>query len=149
MRRGDARRYGCGAQVSSMNYFAYGANLSKARMARLCPNAKARFSATLPNYKLQFTVSSRTEGGTATLVLTHRERVPGAVYEIDAACLRTLDKYEQGPRDYNRVNVIVFNDFGDAVEAVTYMKTRRLPEGQPAADYIRHIQQGYRDWGLI
>jgi gamma-glutamylcyclotransferase (GGCT)/AIG2-like uncharacterized protein YtfP len=132
-----------------MNYFAYGANLSKAHMARLCPGAKPRFSATLPNYRLQFTVSSRTEGGTATLKLTHGERVPGAVYEVDAACLRALDKYEGYPREYDRMNVIVFNDFGDAVEAVTYMKTRQWPEGQPGAEYIRHVQQGYRDWGLI
>jgi gamma-glutamylcyclotransferase (GGCT)/AIG2-like uncharacterized protein YtfP len=132
-----------------MNYFAYGANLSKAHMARLCPGAKPRFSATLPNYRLQFTVSSRTEGGTATLKLTHGERVPGAVYEVDAACLRALDKYEGYPREYDRMNVIVFNDFGDAVEAVTYMKTRQWPEGQLGAEYIRHVQQGYRDWGLI
>jgi len=133
-----------------MKYFAYGANLSRANMARLCPGAKPLTSATLPNYKLLFTLSSRTEGGgTATVKLTHGERVPGALYEIDAACLRALDKYEDYPRDYNRINVIVFNDFGDAVEAVTYLKMRQLPETSPGQDYIKLIQQGYRDWGLI
>ncbi|MFW6056019.1 MAG: gamma-glutamylcyclotransferase family protein, partial [Chloroflexota bacterium] len=74
---------------------------------------------------------------------------PGAVYEIDDACLRALDKYEDYPKDYNRMNVIVFNDFGDAIEAVTYMRTRQLPEGQPGADYIKLVRQGYHDWGLI
>ena len=133
-----------------MKYFAYGANLSKANMARLCPAAKSLTSATLPNYKLLFTLSSRTEGGgTATVKLTHGERVPGALYEIDAACLRALDKYEDYPRDYNRINVIVFDDFGDAVEAVMYLKMRQLPEAKPGPDYIKLIQQGYRDWGLI
>ena len=132
-----------------MNYFAYGANLSKAHMARLCPGARPRFSARLPNYTLQFTIASRTEGATATLRLSRGEKVPGAVYEIDDACLRALDKYEDYPKDYNRLKVIVFNDFGDAIEAVTYMRTRQLPEGQPGADYIRLVQQGYRDWGLI
>ncbi len=132
-----------------MNYFAYGVNLSKGHMAKLCPGAKPRFSAILPNYKLQFTLSSRTEGATATLKLTRGERVPGAVYEIDSACLRALDRYEGYPRDCDRINVIVFNDFGDAVEAVTYMRTRRLPEGQPSGDYLKLLQQGYRDWGLI
>lgn len=133
-----------------MKYFAYGANLSKSNMARLCPGAKPLTSATLPNYKLLFTLSSRTEGGgTATVKLTHGERVPGALYEIDAACLRALDKYENYPRDYNRINVIVFDDFGDAIEAVTYLKMRQLPEAKPGADYLKLIQQGYRDWGLI
>ena len=133
-----------------MKYFTYGANLSRANMARLCPNAKPLTSAVLPNYKLLFTLSSRTEGGgTATVKLTHGERVPGALYEIDAACLRALDKYENYPRDYNRINVIVFDDFGDAIEAVTYLKTRQLPEAKPGPDYIKLIQQGYRDWGLI
>ena len=133
-----------------MKYFAYGANLCKANMARLCPNAKPLISAALPNYKLMFTLSSRTEGGgTATVKLVHGERVPGALYEIDSACLRALDKYENYPRDYNRIEVIVFNDFGDAVEAVTYLKMRQLPEAKPGSDYIRLIQQGYRDWGLI
>ena len=133
-----------------MKYFAYGANLSKANMARLCPNAKPLTSANLPNYKLLFTLSSRTDGGgTATVKLTHGERVPGALYEIDAACLRALDKYEDYPRDYNRINVIVFNDFGDAIEAVVYLKMRQLSEARPGPDYIKLIQQGYRDWGLI
>jgi len=133
-----------------MKYFAYGVNLSKTNMSRLCPGAKPLTSATLPNYKLLFTLSSRTEGGgTATVKLTHGERVPGALYEIDAACLRALDKYENYPRDYNRINVIVFDDFGNAIEAVTYLKMRQLPESKPGADYLKLIQQGYRDWGLI
>ena len=81
-----------------MKYFAYGANLSKANMARLCPGAKPLNSVVLPNYKLLFTLSSRTEGGgTATIKLVHGEHVPGALYEIDAACLRALDKYEGRP----------------------------------------------------
>ena len=38
-----------------MYYFAYGPNLNKQEMRRLCPDCQPAFTATLPNYKLTFT----------------------------------------------------------------------------------------------
>ncbi len=73
----------------------------------------------------------------------------GGVYEIDAACLRALDRYEGYPTEYDRMNVIVFNDLGDAVEAVTYYKKGRDPENPPSQEYLALMREGYRDWGLV
>jgi gamma-glutamylcyclotransferase len=42
-----------------MYYFAYGSNLSLKQMAERCPEAKPKFTAILPNYKVIFTGWSR------------------------------------------------------------------------------------------
>jgi len=133
-----------------VKYFAYGSNLSYRQMEQRCPGARRLFTARLPNYMLIFTAGSRTRGGgTATIRLQKGEQVPGGVYEIDDRCLRALDRYEGYPDIYDRMNVIVFNDLGDAVEAVTYFKKGRAPETPPSDEYLKVIREGYRDWGLV
>ncbi len=133
-----------------MKYFAYGSNLSLRQMKQRCPQARRLFSARLPNWTLIFTGGSRSRGGgTATIRLQKGEQVLGGVYEIDAACLRALDRYEGYPAEYDRMNVIVFNDLGEAVEAVTYYKKDRDPENPPSQQYLAAIREGYRDWGLV
>jgi len=47
------------------------------------------------------------------------------------------------------LNVIVFNENGDPVEAVTYIKARQSEETKPSAEYLSVIQQGCRDWKII
>ncbi len=133
-----------------MNYFAYGSNLSTRQMQQRCPGAKRRFSARLPNYTLIFTGGSRSrQGGTATVRLQRGEQVLGGVYEIDEKCLRSLDRHEGYPTVYDRMNVIVFNDMGDAIEAVMYYKKERAAELAPSPEYLAAIREGFRDWGLI
>ncbi len=133
-----------------MKYFAYGSNLNLRQMQQRCPQAKRLFSARLPNWTLIFTGESRNRaGGTATIRLQKGEQVLGGVFEIDAACLRALDRYEGYPVEYDRMNVIVFNDLGDAVEAVTYYKKGRGAENPPSQEYLALMREGYRDWGLM
>jgi hypothetical protein len=43
----------------------------------------------------------------------------------------------------------VNNDFGELIEAVTYVRTGRVEETRPSQEYLAVIQQGYRDWGII
>jgi len=47
------------------------------------------------------------------------------------------------------MKIVVTNDFGEQIEAVTYVKAGRLEEIQPSREYLLAIQQGYRDWGII
>jgi len=136
--------------AGEMKYFAYGSNLCMRRMQERCAQAKRLYSARLPNHRLIFTGGSRvSSGGTATIRLQKGEQVPGGVYEIDERCLLSLDKHEGYPAVYDRMNVIVFNDFGDAVEAVTYFKKGRAVEEPPSKEYLALIREGYRDWGLV
>ena len=116
-------------------------------MSARCPDSKPMFKATLPNYQLLFAGWSRAwRGGVATIRTFKGRKVLGAIYQVTAACLRRLDKYEAG---YQRFDVTVFDEDGEPVEAVTYIKTGQIEETPPSKEYLAVIQQGYRDWGLV
>lgn len=133
-----------------MHYFAYGINLNKKQMAERCPGSKPRFTAELTNYKLIFTGWSRQwRGGIASIKLSARDKVLGAVYEISDIDLAKLDKFEDCPSSYSRLKITVYRDTGESVEAVTYIKSRQPDESKPSPEYLSIIQQGYRDWGLV
>jgi gamma-glutamylcyclotransferase len=130
-----------------MNYFAYASNLNKKQMQSRCPESKPMFVAVLPNYKLIFSGWSREgHGGKATIKSFRGEKVRGAIYEVTDACMRQLDKFEAG---YTRLNVTVFNEDNEAVQAVTYIKAGQLEETQPSKEYAEIMRQGYRDWRII
>lgn len=130
-----------------MFYFAYGSNLSKAQMQQRCPGAKPLYTAVLPNYKLVFAGWVRKwHGSIASIRMVRGERVRGAVYEVSEPCLRRLDAEDAG---YSRLNVTVFNQDDEPVEAVTYAKSGQLDESKPSPEYLAVIQQGYRDWRLF
>jgi gamma-glutamylcyclotransferase len=132
-----------------MYYFAYGSNLRKKQMAERCPDSKPKFSAVLPNYKLIFTGWSRQwKGGVASAKPFRGEKVKGAVYEISENDLKKLDRLEDYPVTYNRLNVIVWTDEGDSAEAVTYIKKEQSQETKPSLDYLAVIRQGYKDWDI-
>ena len=129
-----------------MYYFAYASNLSRKQMQERCLDSKPMFSAILPNYKLVFAGWSRQwRGGVASIMSFRGGKVPGAIYEVTEGCLRRLDKHEAG---YNRFKVTVFNEDGEPIEAVTYIKSGQLEETLPSKEYFALIQQGYRDWEI-
>ena len=133
-----------------MYYFAYGSNLNRKQMLERCPDSKPKFIATLPNYKLVFVGWSRQwRGGIASIRPFRGEKVLGAIYEISEQCLRRLDRYEGYPADYNRLNVTVFNEDGEPIQAITYIKAGRSEETRPSPEYLPVIQQGYKDWGIV
>ncbi len=130
-----------------MYYFAYASNLNKKQMLERCPDNKPKFVATLPNYKLVFVGWSRQwRGGVASIKRFSGGKVHGAVYEVSEQCLRWLDKYEDG---YNRFKVTVFDEDGEPIEAITYIKSGQLEETPPSKEYLSGIRQGYRDWGIV
>jgi gamma-glutamylcyclotransferase len=127
-------------------YFAYASNLNKQQMRERCPEAKPRFTAILPNYRLIFAGWSRIwHGGTATIKPFRGERVRGAIYEVTEACLKQLDKYEVG---YARMNITVFDEDNQPHQAVAFIKSGQLDESLPSKEYAAIIKQGYRDWGI-
>ena len=132
-----------------MYYFAYAANLNRKQMQERCPDSKPTFVATLPNYKLVFSGWSRQwRGGVASIKSFRGERVAGAIYEISERDLRRLDKYEGYPINYQRLNVTVYGEGGEPIEAITYIKSGQLEETLPSKEYLAVIQQGYRDWEI-
>jgi len=127
-------------------YFAYGTNLNRKQMLERCPDNKPMFIATLRNYKLVFVGWSRQwRGGVASIKPFRGMRVLGAIYEVSEECLRQLDKYESS---YNRLNVTVFDEDDEPIEAITYIKASQSEDTQPSQEYLAVIQQGYRDWRI-
>jgi len=138
------------ARGEAVYYFAYASNLNKKQMKERCPMAKPMSIVSLHHYKLAFSGWSRKwRGGVATIQPFRGEKVLGAIYEVSEEDLRRLDKYEDCPATYNRVKVGVNDDFGELIEAVTYVRVGRTEETRPSPDYLKIIQQGYRDWGII
>lgn len=132
-----------------MYYFAYSCHLGHKQMLERCPDSKPRFKATLPNYKLIFAGWSRQwRGGVATIRRFRDEKVAGGVYEISERDLRLLDKHKGYPAVYDRLNVMVFAEEGDPVEAVTYIKREQSEETKPSPEYLAVIWQGYKDWRI-
>ncbi|MFH0769376.1 MAG: gamma-glutamylcyclotransferase family protein [Chloroflexota bacterium] len=138
------------AAETIMYYFAYGSNLNRKQMLERCPESKPRFTATLSNYQLVFVGWSRQwRGGVASIKTFRGGKVLGAVYEVSDRDLRRLDSYEGYPRDANRLKVTVFDEDGEPIQAITYIKTGQLEETMPSPEYLSVIQQGYRDWGIV
>ncbi len=133
-----------------MYYFAYGSNLNRKQMLEHCPESKPKFIATLSNYQLVFVGWSRQwRGGVASIRPFRGGKILGAVYEVSDRDLRQLDNYEGYPRDYNRLNVMVFNEDGEPIQAITYIKAGQAEETKPSPQYLSIIQQGYKDWGIV
>ncbi len=133
-----------------MYYFAYGSYLNKKLMLERCPDSKPKFIASLPNYKLVFVGWSRQwRGGLVSIRPFRGERVPGAIYEVSDRDLRRLDNYQGYPNNYTRLNITVFDEDGEPIKAITYIKSGQSEEAQPSKEYLVPIQQGYRDWEII
>ncbi|MFC2009499.1 gamma-glutamylcyclotransferase family protein [Chloroflexota bacterium] len=130
-----------------MYYFAYGSNLSFKQMSERCPKSKPRFKAILPNYRLIFTGWSRKlRGGVAGIKKVKDEKVVGGVYEVSEGCLMSLDRHEGSL--YVRLNVVVFTEDGDPIEAITHIKEGKLEETQPSQEYLTIMRQGFKDWKI-
>ncbi len=132
-----------------MNYFAYASNLNRKQMLERCPNAKPKFIAILPNYKLIFAGWSRKwHGGVASIKPSRGEKVTGAVYEVSDKDITLLDSYEDYPHTYNRINVVVFTEQDEPVRVTTYIRVKQAEETKPSPEYVATIQQGDKDWDI-
>ena len=133
-----------------MYYFAYGSYLNKKLMLERCPDSEPKFTANLPNYNLVFVGWSRQwRGGLVSIRPFRGERILGAIYEVSDRDLRRLDSYQGYPNNYTRLNITVFDEGGEPIKAITYIKSGQSEEAQPSKEYLALIQQGYRDWGII
>jgi len=131
-------------------YFAYGLNLDRGYMQACCPGAKAAFSASLPNYQLFFAGWSRQWlGGIASVKRASREKVLGGVYQLAPEDVAKLDRQQGYPAAADKIKVMVFKDTGEGVEAITYIARNQTKDSKPSTQYLKALQKGYLEWGLI
>jgi gamma-glutamylcyclotransferase len=129
--------------------FAYGSNLCPAQMTTRCPTARAAFTAVLPRHTLTFGGFSSRWGGAVADVAPHPNRsVPGVVYEMSVADLRTLDRVEGTPFAYRRRLRRVVDPGGASHVVFVYIQAPPVVPGPPTEEYLRTIARGYQRHGI-
>lgn len=130
-------------------YFAYGANMSRADMARRCPGAGLVNGAVLPDHR--FRINRR---GVATVAPEAAAQVHGVLWMITDADERALDRYEgvadglygkQRQRVYVQVGPVL--ESVEGVEALIYVATDRS-RGAPRAGYLDQVIAGAESHAL-
>lgn len=116
-------------------YFAYGANLNLASMARRCPAAEPLQSYYLEDWQLAFS-------GVATIRPELGHTVPGAIWAITTDCESSLDIFEGYPDLY--IKQQVHTELG----TVMFYVMTKDPPSPPGYGYLNTIAEGYQDWKL-
>ena len=134
-------------------YFAYGSNLSEARLHESCPSARLETTARLPGYRLAFTRrSERWEGGVADIRPDAGAEVQGVVWRIDAADGDALDRQEgvdATPPRYRRIEVAVTTAEGEVRDCLAYQVVEpQAAQIAPSAAYLDTMLRGARAAGL-
>lgn len=139
-------------------YFAYGSNLNQVDFNAWCRKKgypkgllQVKAQAFLPDFDLAFTHRSRSRNGG---VLDLKERpgqvVPGVVFEIDDKGWAALDVKEGAPNTYQRMDVTVIDDRGNAMIATTYrVNPEKAQQYVPPSDeYLAIVREGLEHWDL-
>jgi hypothetical protein len=124
-------------------YFAYGSNMSSARLRERVRSARALGAARLDGFAWR--CNKRGADGTAKANLEREagSSVWGVLYELDRADLAVLDRAEGG---YRRIGVAV--DWqGERAPAETYVSDRLCGDA-PAAWYLAFLLAGAREHAL-
>lgn len=125
-----------------MKYIAYGSNMVEKQMAFRCPNARLIGTGYLPNHRLEFYLHATVERSRAM-----GAKVPVAVWEIDAADEKSLDRYEGYPNYYTKHRRTVVMDDGSKIEGMVYIMNMIRPY-PPTAEYYNGIVDAYHKLGL-
>lgn len=132
-----------------MLYFAYGSNMERVQMKRLCPKGRFVSKAKLPDHELAFTkMSTYWGGGVADLRPAKGKVVEGVLWEITEQDLKALDEYEGYPTAYIRKSVKVEAPDGKKIEAIAYFAAKPGREYAPSKRYMKTLIQGAEEHDL-
>jgi len=130
-----------------MYYFSYDIQLDRKQMAKRCPDAKPKFSAILPNYKLIFAGWSRElKSSVATIKRQTGQKVLGGIYELTQTDIKQLDRHYGYPGTANRIKISVWAGSDSPIEADTHILINQAQETPPSKEYLAIIQNGLKDW---
>ncbi len=139
--------------AAGFRYFAYGSNLSEARLHENCPSARLEAIARLPGYRLAFTRrSERWGGGVADVRPEAGAEVRGIVWRIADPDGDALDRQEgvhATPPRYRRIEVAVTNEAGAVLDCLAYQVVEPQAEHiAPSMAYLATMLRGGRAAGL-
>ena len=112
-------------------YFAYGANMSQASMARRCPSATNPRPFVLQDWKLKFYSH-------ATIEPSPGDSVWGILWDITPECERSLDSFEGFPSYYTK------RKYRQDKQKFFFYEMAAWREGNPSKCYVDDIRSVYR-----
>lgn len=125
-----------------MKYIAYGSNMVQSQMAFRCPNAKLIGTGYIHKSRLEFYLHATVERTRSEM-----DKVPVAVWEIDKADERSLDKYEGFPSYYVKRMQKAYMEDGSQIMGMIYiMKLIRV--SPPTQTYYDGIVNAYHCLGF-
>jgi gamma-glutamylcyclotransferase (GGCT)/AIG2-like uncharacterized protein YtfP len=122
-------------------YFAYGANLDRAHMTRLCPDAEAQGLAQLDQHRVFIAAA-----GFAS-VRADKGVVHGVLWRVSEHDFAALDGYESVATGLYRRETRTVRAEDAAVQATVYVASDARP-GRPRASYRAMIVAAARAWNL-
>ncbi|TRX58094.1 gamma-glutamylcyclotransferase family protein [Thalassomonas sp. M1454] len=133
-----------------MKYFAYGSNMSIARLSARVPSAKRLGTFILKQHTLKFHKVSHDGSGKCDAYFTQNkhDKVIGALFEIAENEKPYLDKVEGLGVGYNEKTVLVEDEFGNQAQASTYYAITIDSEAVPYCWYKKHVLIGARESAL-
>jgi gamma-glutamylcyclotransferase len=134
----------------TINYFAYGSNMSSRRLKARVAGARIRCTARLVGYRLCFQKIGRDGSAKcdAEPTVGAEEIVYGVVYRIPSEQRPRLDACEGLGQGYRAAKVRLLCDNGDELTAFCYLATRIDPTLRPFDWYREHVLRGAREHGL-
>lgn len=128
----------------SARYFAYGSNLSAARLRERAPSAERLAIGTVCDHRFAWNKLGRDGSAKANLVPAPGECAWGVVFAIDPADWDSLDRCE---RDYDRRLVLV-RARGAELRCATYVSDHLVCDEVPHDWYRELVLRGAREHAL-
>ncbi len=126
-------------------YFAYGSNMTSARLRARIPSARSVGAARIDGRRLVCNKRGRDGSGKANLCASPGSEAWGVVYEVDAADWPELDRNEPG---YERVSAEVVTAGGERLSVQVYLATSLTDDPVPYDWYRELVVAGAREHGL-
>ena len=122
-------------------YFAYGSNMSAARMKQRLGWEAPRRAATLRDFQLVFDQAGFNDPSWSPANIRSEQGglVEGMVYEVEEKDLKILDGYE---KYYQRLEVKVMGAKEKKLDAVTYISKKSRGEKPPTQKYLNFLLEG-------
>jgi len=128
-------------------YFAYGSNMSGARLLARVGAARSLGAVHVRDWTLAFNKPGRDGTGKANLVPCAGARAWGVAWELADAHWQVLDRYE---RDYERALFRLETPAGAPLEAAAYLfaAAADAPAIPPSPEYVAHLLAGAAEHAL-
>ncbi len=127
-----------------MKYFAYGSNMSIARLRERTPSAKRVGTFILTGHELCFHKLANDGSGKCDAYQTNDplSQVHGALFDIDEQEKPALDLAESLGLGYDEKWVTVTSESGEQFAAITYYAIKTAPALKPFSWYLNHVVIG-------